>query len=199
MKKLFSVMMILLFAGYAAAQEKQDFKPNIFGFLQLEYRYDDSDSLVSGNTFATRRIWFGVQGSVSELISYNFLGAFGSGTFLLNAFVDLKFHPLATVRAGQWQLNFTYEGWQQSNTLPFITRSNVIQHIAANYGTEGGPVLRDIGAALRGAWEGNIPGGYEAGIISGNGGNKTDNNSDKDFYGRGWISPVNGLLVVFPA
>jgi len=123
--------------GYAAAQEKQDFKPNIFGFMQFEYRYDDSDSLVSGNTFATRRIWFGVQGSVSELISYNFLGALGSDTFLLNAFVDLKFHPLATVRAGQWQLNFTYEGWQPSNTLSFITRSNVIQHIAANYGTEG--------------------------------------------------------------
>ncbi|PJA99606.1 MAG: hypothetical protein CO128_03160 [Ignavibacteriales bacterium CG_4_9_14_3_um_filter_30_11] len=60
---------------------------------------------------------------------------------------------------------------------------------------KGGPVLRDIGVALRGAWEGNIPGGYEAGIISGNGGNKTDNNSNKDFYGRGWISPLKGLLV----
>ena len=185
----------LILGTLAGAQEKPEYKPTVFGFMQLEYRLDDSGNLLVDNTFAARRVWFGAQGSVNPLINYNFLGAFGSTTFFLNAFVDLRFDPMATVRAGQWQINFTYEGWQPSNTLPFITRSNVIQHIAANYGTEGGPVLRDIGLALRGAWKSNTPGGYEVGLFNGNGGNKTDNNGDKDLIGRAWITPIRGLLL----
>jgi phosphate-selective porin len=183
-------------AGTAWAQEKKvEYKPTVYGFMQVEYRLDTSENLTVDNTFAGRRVWMGVRGSVSPLIDYNFLSAFTANAFLLTASVDLKFDPLFTVRAGQWQLQFTYEGWQPSSTLPFITRSNVIQHIAANYGTEGGPVLRDLGVALRGEWKGSAPGGYEVGIFNGNGGNKTDNNNSKDVIGRAWISPVKGVLL----
>lgn len=186
----------IFLAGTAWAQEKKvEYKPTVFGFMQTEFRLDTSDNLTVDNTFATRRLWAGVRGSVSPLIDYNFLGKFdGPSVILLNAFIDLKFDPLFNIRAGQWQINFTYELGQPSNTLPFITRSNVIQHIAVNLGTEGG-ILRDIGAAAHGTWKGSLPGGYDVGIFNGNGPNRTDNNNNKDVIGRAWISPVKGVLL----
>ncbi len=185
---------VLLWPVMGAAAEKVE-GPKIGLGLQAWYVLDDSDGLSVDNTFRIRRARIFVSGSVTPLVGYSFVGAFeGANAVLQNAEIHLKFDPMATLRVGQMKYKFTREGFESGYAMPFITRANVVESVwlqAGRVGSSG----RDIGIELMGATKAPIGIEYALGVFNGNGTNTTDNNNNKDIFGRLILTPAPGLEI----
>lgn len=186
---------VLVWPIGASAQEKKAAGPTVGGFIQTWYVLDDSDNLSVDNTFRIRRARAFVRGDATPLVSYYLLAEFaGSSATLQNAEIHLKFDPMATLRVGQMKYKFTREGFESAAAMPFITRANVVEAVWIQAGRSGG-AGRDIGVELMGKTKSPIGIEYALAVYDGNGPNTTDNNNNKDIFGRLILTPTPGLEI----
>lgn len=208
---LFTFLFVLILPHYwIGAQEPPkpkeekpvEFKPKWGGYIEALYLNDSSELGDTGidSYFKLRRARIGASGSVNELISYKIVGAFeGDKAQLWDASMDLKFHPLFTLTAGQFKYPFTIEGLEGTPDRLPVLRAESINAIAGKLGTQGGS-LRDIGIQIKGEQKEALGLKYAIAFINGNGINKSlatpiDNNNAKDIVARVDVSPIEGLLL----
>jgi phosphate-selective porin len=190
-----ALLVLWVSVGTAQAAEVKPTGPKVSGYIQAWYAFDDSDNLSVDNTFRIRRARLGVSGTITPLVAYKFSTSFeGSSGSLRNAEIHLKLDPLFNLNVGQFNYQFTREGYESSSKRPFILRQNVITHLAEDLGRVGSG-HRDVGVEIYG--ESKAPFGfrYALAVINGNGRNKTDDNNTKDIVGRMILLPAKGLEI----
>lgn len=139
--------------------------------------------------FVVRRIRPTIQGSVGKLVSFRFtpeLAGSGvgdsSGNSVVDAYVDLKFSPKASVRIGKQKGPISIERLQSGSALPFIERG-LANELAPN---------RDLGVSLFGKLA-NDKINYTVGVFNGTADGRDVSSSDdsrKEVAGRLFIEPL---------
>jgi phosphate-selective porin len=194
LSSLFLLTTVIMFSWISFAGAKDDgnvFK--VFGYGQAWYVNDDSDisstATAIDNEFYIKRARLGVKGKSLEALSpqfpvnYKFLGEFaGSSAVLLDAVVNVQFHPLFQVQVGQFKYHFTISGYRLAKIkdMGLITRPEIVKNIALKLGQTGGS-YRDIGVNIHGEQkEGDVTFGYSLEILNGSGPNTTVNTADEN-------------------
>lgn len=112
--------------------------------------------------------------------------------FIRDACMTLRFIPYMAITVGQTKTPFGLEGVESLGVNPTILRSFTTMYLHW-------PFLRDIGVWAAGGWKARqypFSIDYNVCVVNGNGMNKTDNNSAKDFVGRIRVQPfVPGLTL----
>lgn len=158
------------------------------GLVQLDGRWFTSDSVPqSADTFTFRRIRPTFQGTVGDFIAYRLTPEFaGDSATIVDAYVDLKFSPAATLRAGKVKGPVGLERLQSGGAIVFIERG-LPTELAPN---------REIGLQLQGAVANemlNYVVGIYNGTTDGADARATDNDGEKEYALRLFLEPVAGL------
>ncbi|HEX4895908.1 MAG TPA: porin [Solimonas sp.] len=168
--------------GYAL--KKGDFELKIKGLIQADGRFflDDQAPRVN-DTFTLRRLRPTFEGSLGKLVGFRLTPEFaGDGATIVDAYVDLKFDPAATVRAGKVKGPVGLERLQSGAATTFIERG---------YPTELAP-NRDIGVQLQGDLFGstlNYTLGYYNGTADGRDAASRDVDNRKEIGARLFAEP----------
>lgn len=119
-----------------------DFELKLKALAQLDQRYFlDDQNPEQNDTFLFRRIRPSFEGSLGTLLGFRFTPEFaGDQASIVDAFIDLRFSPAATVRAGKIKGSVGLERFQSSNYLMMMERS-VTNELVPN---------RDLGVQLQG-------------------------------------------------
>lgn len=138
--------------------------------------------------FVVRRIRPTIQGSIGKLVDFRFtpeLAGSGigdaSGNSVVDAYVDLKFSPAASVRIGKQKGPISIERLQSGSALPFIERG-LANELAPN---------RDLGAALFGRLNKDTI-SYTVGLFNGTADGRdvaSGDDSRKEVEGRLFFEP----------
>lgn len=138
--------------------------------------------------FVVRRIRPTIQGSVGKLVGFRFtpeLAGSGvgdaSGNSVVDAYIDLKFSPKASVRVGKQKGPISIERLQSGSALPFIERG-LANELAPN---------RDLGISLFGKLA-NDKVNYTVGVFNGTADGRDVSSGDdsrKEVEGRIFIEP----------
>ncbi len=195
-KKLSSLSLLIVvimfsWISFAGAEGDGDVY-KVFGYGQAWYVNDDSDISATAtavdNEFYIKRARLGVKGKSPEALSpqfpvnYKILGEFaGSSAVLLDAVVNVQFHPLFQVQVGQFKYHFTISGYRLAKIkdMGLITRPEIVKNIALKLGQTGGS-YRDIGVNIHGEQkEGDVTFGYNLEVLNGSGPNTKDVNNGK--------------------
>ncbi|MDP9142851.1 MAG: OprO/OprP family phosphate-selective porin [Pseudomonadota bacterium] len=181
-------------AGVASASDKGfgiksgDYEFKFGALVQLDGRWFTGDTVpTSADTFTFRRIRPSFQGSVGKLVSYRLTPEFaGSGATIVDAYIDLNFSPVATVRAGKVKGPVGLERLQSGGAITFIERG-LPTELAPN---------REIGVQLQGVFADKtlsyVVGVYN-GTRDGEDGGATDNNGRKEVAARLFYEPTPGI------
>lgn len=170
--------------GVAVKSGDGDFELKLRGLVQADGRlYLDDDASPQNDTFLFRRIRPTLEGSWGKLVGFRLTPEFaGDGATIVDAYVDLKFDPRATVRIGKVKGPVGLERLQSGGTLAMVERG---------FPTELAP-NRDIGVQLQGVLAGDAV-SYAAGIYNGavDGRDTPITNPDDDFEfaGRLFFEP----------
>lgn len=156
--------------------------------VQLDGRWFTSDSVPqSADTFTFRRIRPTFQGNIGNFVSYRLTPEFaGNNATIVDAYVDLKFSPVATLRAGKVKGPVGLERLQGGGNIVFIERG-LPTELAPN---------REIGLQLQGAVANkklNYVVGIYNGTTDGADGGATDNDGEKEYALRLFLEPIEGL------
>ncbi len=172
---------------------------NFNGFFIGRYFYDSSKDN-SGN-FDIRMLRLILSGNISKDFGYRIQLEGSAGTpRILDAWAEWKRYPFFQVRAGEMKRCFTFENLWSPVTLGVPDYSQSIMELTgftdrAGEHPSGG---RDIGVMVSGEF---LPIAdynlfrYELGVYNGNGINKADNNSSKDFIGSLYMKPIKHLRI----
>lgn len=122
--------------------DKTSFKLRIRGYVHADSRTFVSDATTtSRETFALRRARLVFEGTLFENVDFRVMPDFaGSAVTLQDAYLNLRYFPLAQVQAGQFKAPFGLERLQSATALTFIERGFPTQ-LAPN---------RDLGVMLAG-------------------------------------------------
>lgn len=176
--------------------KKGDFELKIKGLVQFDGRtYLDDETPRSSDTFQFRRIRPTFEGSFGKLVGFRLTPEFaGNGTgeaaSIVDAYVDLKFNPAYTLRAGKVKGPVGLERIQSGGAISFVERG---------FPTELAP-NRDIGVQLQGDLFNstlNYTLGYYNGTADGRDAAVTDADNRKEVGARLWLEPFKndpGLL-----
>jgi hypothetical protein len=144
---------------------------------------------VAEQEFIVRRARLYFDGKVNDLVSGTVglqaddSGATGARDGALKDFwIDLKFDPMALVRAGSYKYEFDLEGYESSAVRPFMNRAIVTNAIAGGLTGAGGD-FRDKGVSLIGKSDAF---GYGVGLWQGQGADKRDNNDKFGYTANVW-------------
>ncbi len=165
-----------------------DFEFRFNGLLQADARWFTGDSVAqTSDTFILRRLRPTFQGSIGSLVGYRLTPEFaGSNASIVDAYIDLKFSPAATVRAGKVKGPIGLERLQGGGATAFIERG-LPTELAPN---------RELGIQLQGAVANktiNYVVGVYNGTRDGEDGGATDNNGRKEVAARVFYEPVVGI------
>ncbi len=155
--------------------------------VQADHRvFIDDEQRPQNDTFLWRRIRPTLEGSWGELVGFRLTPEFaGDSASLVDAWIDLKFSPAATVRLGKLKGPVALERLQSANALALIERG---------FPTELAP-NRDLGAQLQGVLAGNKL-NYVLGVYNGapDGRDSATANADNnfEFAGRVFVEPWKG-------
>jgi len=144
--------------GFAFESADGKFKLKLRGYIQLDGRYFDHDEeRPTVDTFLIRRARPIFEGTVYRIFDFKIMPDFGSGTTVLqDAYMDARFSPFASLRAGKFKPPVGLERLQSARDLLFVERS-LPTNLVPN---------RDLGLMLYGeALKGAI--GYQAGLFNG--------------------------------
>ncbi|MES0873376.1 OprO/OprP family phosphate-selective porin [Sinimarinibacterium thermocellulolyticum] len=181
-------------ATVAAASDKGfslksgDYEFRVNGLIQLDGRWFTGDSVPqSADTFTFRRLRPTFQGTLGSLVGYRLTPEFaGNNATFVDAYIDLKFAPAVTLRAGKVKGPVGLERLQSASAIAFIERG-LPTELAPN---------REIGVQLQGALAGNqlqyVVGVYN-GTRDGEDGGATDNNGRKEVEARLFYEPTPGI------
>lgn len=161
-----------------------DYEIKIRGLLQGDGRFF-LDGVPAGNndTFLLRTARPIIEGSLGKLVGFRFTPEFaGDSATIVDAYVDLRFNPAYTVRAGKFTSPVGLERLQSSSALSEVERA-LPSELAPN---------RDIGVQLQGdVAEGRF--GYAIGVFNGtvDGRDAVTTNPDNEFEyaGRVFFEP----------
>lgn len=165
-----------------SADGKLDVK--LRGLVQADGRFFlDDDALPQNDTFLFRRIRPTLEGSWGPLVGFRLTPEFaGDSATIVDAYVELKFDPRATVRIGKVKGPVGLERLQSGGALAFVERS---------FPTELAP-NRDIGVQLQGAVAGgtlNYVAGVYNGTVDGRDAVTTNPDDRFEFAGRLFAEP----------
>src|SRR5690606_19300104 len=144
------------------------------------------DAVANNDTFLWRVLRPTLEGSWGDLVGFRLTPEFaGDGASIVDAWVDLKFSPAATLRLGKSTLPVGLERLQSSSALGFVERG-LPSEIAPN---------RDIGVQLQGSVAdsklGYVLGVYN-GAVDGRDSPTTNPDNDYEFAGRLFFEPWKG-------
>lgn len=176
--------------GFFLQSPSGDFKLKLRGYTQADARFFPFDEGDTGtDSFFLRRVRPIFEGTVYKYFDFRIMPDFGLGTTVLqDAYMDIKYFPFASVRAGKFKEPVSLERLQSGAELTFIERS-LMDNLVPN---------RDVGFMLYGDIADSTF-TYQLGIFDGvaNGAASTDDdtNSDKDFAGRVFVQPFRTIDV----
>lgn len=144
--------------GFAWKSAGGDVELQFRGVAQLDWRsYLDDESPRFADGFTLRRLRPSFEGALGKLVAFRLTPEFaGSNATLVDAYVDLRFHPAATLRAGKLKGPVGLERLQSGSAIRFVERG-LPTELAPN---------RDIGVQLQGELAGGRL-GYVAGVYNG--------------------------------
>ncbi|MGO4552023.1 OprO/OprP family phosphate-selective porin [Lysobacter sp. 2RAF19] len=156
------------------------------GLFQYDGRHWFDDNLVQDDTFLLRRLEPTIEGNFGPLFAYRFTGQFaGDSASTVDAYVDVRFDPRATVRVGKTKVPLGLERLQSSAT------TNQVENGLPSELAPG----RDIGVQLQGKFDG--PGlsyalGVYNGTVDGRDGASTNPDGDFELAARVFFEPWKG-------
>ncbi|MUV14309.1 porin [Lysobacter sp. HX-5-24] len=156
------------------------------GLFQYDGRqwFDDGD--VQDDTFLLRRAEPTIEGNFGELLAYRFTGQFaGDSASTVDAYLDVRLDPRATVRLGKTKVPLGLERLQSSATTSQV-ENGLPSELAPG---------RDIGVQLQGKFDG--PGlsyalGVYNGTVDGRDGASTNPDGDFEVAARVFFEPWKG-------
>ena len=169
--------------GFILESADGRFKLRIRGYIQLDGRFFDHDEeRPTVDTFVVRRARPILEGTVYRIFDFRIMPDFGNGqTVLQDAYLDARFSPFASVRAGKFKPPVGLERLQSATDLLFIERA-LPTNLVPN---------RDVGIQLFGEAASGIL-TYQAGVFNGvpDGGNgDVDTTRGKEGAGRVFVLP----------
>lgn len=177
--------------GLSVKNAAGDFEVKLRGLVQADARYFGGDtSAAQTDTFLFRRIRPTLEGSWGKLVGFRLTPEFaGDSATIVDAYVDLKFDPRATVRIGKLKGPVGLERLQSGGATAFIERG---------FPTELAP-NRDLGVQLQGEFANGVS--YAAGVFNGapDGRDAATTNADGDFelaarvFAEPWKNSANAL------
>lgn len=176
--------------GFFLQSPSGDFKLKLRGYTQADARFFPFDDGRTGNdSFFLRRVRPIFEGTVYKYFDFRIMPDFGQGqTVLQDAYMDVRYWPWASVRAGKFKEPVSLERLQSGAELTFIERS-IFDNLVPN---------RDVGFMLYGDVA-DATFQYQLGIFNGvaNGAQSSDgdNQTDKDFAGRVFVQPFRTIDV----
>jgi phosphate-selective porin OprO and OprP len=176
--------------GFFLQSPNGDFKLKLRGYTQADARFFPFDSGDTGNdSFFLRRVRPIFEGTVYKYFDFRIMPDFGGGTTVLqDAYMDVRYLPYASFRAGKFKEPVSLERLQSGAELTFIERS-IEDNLVPN---------RDVGFMLYGDLADSTF-TYQLGIFNGvaNGAKSSDgdNQTDKDFAGRVFVQPFRSIDV----
>ena len=175
--------------GLSLKSADNAFEVKLRGLVQADSRvYLDDDAKPQNDSFLFRRIRPSLEGNWGKLIGFRLTPEFaGDNASIVDAYVDLKFDPRATVRIGKVKGPVGLERLQPGGALAMVERG---------FPTELAP-NRDLGVQLQGALA-NDTVNYVIGVYNGavDGRDSPTSNPDDDFEfaGRLFLEPwKNGV------
>ena len=177
--------------GLSVKSAAGDFEVKLRGLVQADARHFSGDtSATQTDSFLFRRIRPTLEGSFCKLVGFRLTPEFaGDSATMVDAYVDLKFDPRATVRIGKVKGPVGLERLQSGGSTAFIERG---------FPTELAP-NRDIGAQLQGEFGNGLS--YAIGVFNGtvDGRDAVTTNPDGDFelaarvFAEPWKNSANAL------
>lgn len=155
--------------------------------VQADHRvFIDDEQRPQNDTFLWRRVRPTLEGSWGELVGFRITPEFaGDSASLVDAYVDLKFSPAATVRVGKVKGPVGLERLQGGSAIALVERG---------FATELAP-NREIGAQLQGALAKsrvNYVFGVYNGAADGRDSPTSNPDNDVEFAGRLFFEPWKG-------
>jgi phosphate-selective porin OprO/OprP len=170
--------------GFSLKSADGAYEVKLRGTVQADNRYFSDDAGAgTSDTFLWRRIRPTIEGSLGSLVGFRLTPEFaGDSATIVDAYVDLKFDPRATLRVGKLKGPIGLERLQSASAIAMIERG---------FPTELAP-NRDIGAQLQGEFAaGRVS--YAAGVFNGAPDGRDAPTSDADdnyeFEGRVFFEP----------
>ena len=167
--------------GLSVKKGDNEFKFN--ALVQLDGRVFLDDEASQNDTFTFRRIRPTFSGSVGKLVAYRLTPEFApANASIVDAYIDLRFHPAATVRAGKVKGPVGLERLQSGSAITFIERG-LPTELVPN---------RDLGIQLQGDVLGHTLSytlGYYNGTSDGRDGGILDTDNRKEVAGRLFAEP----------
>lgn len=110
--------------GFSLKSADGSWQVKFRGYLQMDGRYFTDDELKPGvDTFLLRRVRPIFEGTVGKIFDFRIMSDFGGGTTVLqDAYLDARFSPRATLRAGKFKAPFGLERLQSATDLLFVER-----------------------------------------------------------------------------
>lgn len=181
--------------GFGLKSAKGDYEIKFSALAQVDYRSFLSDDPTAGGTsaknqdgFLLRRIRPTISGSVGKLVAFRFTPEFAgsglgeaSGNSIVDAYVDLKFSPKASVRIGKQKGPVGIERLQSGSALPLIERG-LTTELVPN---------RDLGVTVFGELA-NKTVNYSVGVFNGTADGRdvsVADDSGKELEGRVFVTP----------
>ncbi len=128
--------------GASLKSANGDYEFKLRGLVQGDARFFlDDDAAPQNDSFGFRRVRPTIEGSLGKLVAFRLTPEFaGDSATIVDAYVDVKFDPAYTLRAGKVKGPIGLERLQSGGAIPLIERS---------FPTELAP-NRDIGVQLQG-------------------------------------------------
>lgn len=183
-------------SGFSIKNAKGDYEIKFNALAQADFRTFLDDAPVTGGTsaklqdgFLLRRIRPTISGSLGKLVVFRFtpelagsgLGDVSGSNSIVDAYIDLKFSPKASVRVGKQKSQVGIERIQSGASLPFIERG-LTTELVPN---------RNLGASVFGELaEKTIS--YSVGVFNGTADGREVNAVDdarKEIEGRVFFAP----------
>ena len=206
-RKLMTVTMAAVLAVFsstaAMGQESQpdwlkDFTSRIelHGYAQAGYSYDDADG--SASTFNLKRTLFWAKARITDRWSFLFMHDFSSVVQEFYTDCRISDGKALSLRFGQFKHSFSMENPMSPTQLELI---DVYSQAVLNLAGEGPDPLygvnygRDLGLMAYGdIFKERLH--YEFAVMNGQGINRRDGNSDKDFITKLECKPLENLRIV---
>jgi phosphate-selective porin OprO and OprP len=164
--------------GFSLKSADGSWQLKLRGYLQFDGRsFTDDDQKPGVDTFVLRRVRPIFEGTVGRIFDFRIMPDFGQGTSVLfDAYLDARFSPKATLRAGKFKPPVGLERLQSATDILFVERG-LPTNLVPN---------RDLGVQLQGEFaQGALT--YSLGVFNGapDGANvDLDTNNSKDAVGR---------------
>lgn len=191
MKRLLTASLSLLFCLGASAQVNFGEVVNTLGerltfsgYAQAGYTYEHQYN--NQNTFDMKRVSLTINGQITDRWSASVTLDPKNGT-ALEYYTDYVFCPYFKAKFGQFKTPYTFENQLSSAAIDLINGGS--QAMRYLVGTDGSDVMnykntgRDLGFMVYGDFLYGLF-DYTLAIMNGQGYNKSDRNSQKDFVGR---------------